>query len=333
MTSTSLTERYIYAATRSVPEKSRDDLRAELEASIADAIDARIEGGQHSAAAERDVLTEMGDPDRLAADYSDRPAYLIGPRYYFEWLRLVKLLFAIILPIATAGVALGQLIAGSANGGVVVGDVIGSVVVAAMTISLHLAFWPTLIFAILERNHGSSLLETNAATAAGPWAPWTLERLPEIRPKGLGVADLVATLVYVALLIGALLWDQLVGFVFVDGAGVPIIDPALWSLWLPVLLIALIGEAVFAIVLHRVGRWTAGLAAANAVLALVFALPIIWLVTQNALFNPAFFPAVAGADAAEASQIVGIVVACTAAAVAVWDIVDGIIKTVRARRV
>lgn len=329
MTTATLTERYIHAATRSVPEKSRADLRAELEASIDDAIDARMASGDGRADAERAVLTEMGDPDRLAADYSDRPAFLIGPRYYFEWLRLVKLLFVIVLPIAVAGVALGQLIAGSTSGGIVLGEVIGSTVVAAMTIALHLAFWPTLIFAILERSDRSA---SPASRASAPWTQWSLDRLPEIRPKGIGTADLVASLVYVALMIGALLWDQFVGFVFIDGDGVPILDPALWSFWLPVLLVALLGEAVFAVLLFRSGRWTAGLAIANTVLALAFAVPIVWLVTQDALLNPAFFAAVAGEDAAEVGSIVGIVVACTAAAIAVWDIVDGIIKAVRARR-
>lgn len=326
-TTGSLTERYIYAATRSVPEKNRSDLAAELSASIADAVDARVDAGETTLAAERAVLTEMGDPDRLAADYSDRPAFLIGPRYYFEWQRLVKVLLAIVLPIAIAGVTLGQLLAGADFG-----TAVGSVVATAIAIGLHLVFWPTLIFALLERNSGASPLETGRATAAGPWAPWTLDRLPEIRAKGLGTADLVASLVYVALLTAAILWDQLVGFVFVDGDGIPLLDPALWTLWIPVLLIALAGEAVFAIVLFRIGRWTPGLAVANAALALLFAVPIVWLSASGMLFNPAFFEATAGADAAAVASVVGIVIACTAAAIALWDIVDGVIKTVRARR-
>jgi hypothetical protein len=324
---TTLTDRYIYAATRSVAEKSRADLSAELAASIADAIDARIEAGDSPDSAERTVLSDMGDPDRLAADYTDRPAYLIGPRYYFEWWRLVKILLAIVLPLAGFGVALGQLLSGAGFG-----EAIGSVVAAIMTIALHLVFWPTLIFALLERHRGPSPLETSAATAAGPWAPWTLERLPDIREKGLGTAELVTSLVAVALGAAAVLWDQLVGFVFVDGEGIPLINPALWSGWIPLLLIVLIGEALFAVVLYRTGRWTVPLAVANTVLALAFAVPIIWLSIQGLLFNPAFFEVTAGADAAEVASVVGIVVGCIAAALALWDTVDGWIKAARARR-
>ena len=45
MTST-LTDRYVDAAMRTVPEKQRPDLSAELRASIDDQIDARVDAGE-----------------------------------------------------------------------------------------------------------------------------------------------------------------------------------------------------------------------------------------------------------------------------------------------
>lgn len=327
-TSTTLTERYIHAATRSVPEKSRTDLRAELEASIADAIDARVEQGESPDAAERAVLTDMGDPDRLAADYTDRPAFLIGPRYYFEWMRLVKVLFAVVLPLAILGVGLGQLLSGAG-----IGQLIGAVVVGALTISLHLLFWPTLVFALLERSPDRTRSEIDAALTTGRMGQWTLERLPEIRPQGFGVVDLVASLVYVVAVVGAILWDQFVGFVFAEGTGVPVIDPALWSLWIPFMLVVLVAVGVFAVVRFRVGRWTRGLAIVNALLAIAFAVPIVWIVAQDALLNPVFLETVAVDDVSEVSQVVNIVVGCTAVAVAVWDVIDGFVKAARLSRV
>ena len=65
---------------RTVPEKQRADLSAELRASIDDQIDARVDDGEAPEAAERAVLTDLGDPDKLAAGYTDRPLHLIGPR-------------------------------------------------------------------------------------------------------------------------------------------------------------------------------------------------------------------------------------------------------------
>lgn len=79
---TSLSERYITATIGGLPEDLHNDVRAELEASIADAIAARVGADQDRDAAERAVLTEWGDPAVLAASYAERPLQLIEPRYY-----------------------------------------------------------------------------------------------------------------------------------------------------------------------------------------------------------------------------------------------------------
>src|SRR5690606_15582817 len=61
-----LTARYIDAVTRSLAPNAQEDVRVELEASIADAVEARLEQGESPDAAERGVLTELGDPAALA---------------------------------------------------------------------------------------------------------------------------------------------------------------------------------------------------------------------------------------------------------------------------
>lgn len=58
------------------------------------------------------MLTELGDPMRLAAGYTGRPLHLIGPAVYPDWLRLVKLLLGIIVPLSMAGSALAQALVG-----------------------------------------------------------------------------------------------------------------------------------------------------------------------------------------------------------------------------
>jgi hypothetical protein len=56
------------------PRDRRSDIERELRASIADAVDGRIDAGGEPADAEVAVLTELGDPARLAAGYADRTA-------------------------------------------------------------------------------------------------------------------------------------------------------------------------------------------------------------------------------------------------------------------
>src|SRR3546814_3153315 len=70
-TSPSLTDRYVAAVLRALPEDKRADIEKELRTSIADAIDARTETGEPAAEAERAVLQELGDPARLAAGRSE----------------------------------------------------------------------------------------------------------------------------------------------------------------------------------------------------------------------------------------------------------------------
>jgi len=62
MTTATLTDRYVDAAMRTVPETQRDDLAAELRGSIDDQIEARLAEGEDHASAERAVLTDLGNP-------------------------------------------------------------------------------------------------------------------------------------------------------------------------------------------------------------------------------------------------------------------------------
>ena len=124
---TTLSDRYVWAASRTLPEPQRPEFGRELRERIGDSIDSRIEQGAPPAEAEWDALAELGDPAQLAAAYVDRPLQLIGPRYFLTWWRLLKTLLILVLPIATAGVLLGQLISGAT-----VGQIIGNTVVAAL---------------------------------------------------------------------------------------------------------------------------------------------------------------------------------------------------------
>jgi len=312
----SYTERYIVAATRGVPEQHRADLRAELQASIADAVEARTENGEDPAAAERAVLSELGDPDRFAAGYSERRQYLIGPELYRDWWRVLVLLLAIVLPIAAIGVV------ARAAGGAPVGEIIGAAITSALTVGVHVAFWTTLIFVILERTGVRS-----------PATPWSVEQLPDVRPEGaVARTDLVATLVFLVIMVFAVLWDRFAGFVQVDGQAVPVLDPALWPAWIGVLLAILAAETVFAIALYRSRWWTPLLAVANAVLAIAAGGVGLFLVSSGTLLNNRFFEVVAAGNPAGVQQIVGNVVAAGFVIVALWDITDGVVKTVRHRR-
>lgn len=317
ITTTTLTERYISATIRSLRPEVQDDVRAELEGSIADAVDARLEQGETPEAAERAVLTELGDPGILAAGYADRPLHLIGPRYYLVWWRLLKLLLAIVPACAFGGALLGQLIAGAPTG-----EVIGSAVVAALGSIVHVGFWVTLVFVIFERS----------GTDTG--VKWNVDQLPEPVENGVGRADAIASLVFLVLAVGAVFWDAVLGFFPTDGAPIAILNPGLWPWGIGFLFALIAAEALLAVVVYARRRWTFGAAVVNTLLAVVFAAWSLTLLVQGELLNPEFLRFVFtdnGVDA-ETLRILGVVTGFGLIAFPVWDIIDGWIKTARARR-
>lgn len=310
-----MTDRYVDAAMRTVPEDQRDDLAAELRTSIDDQIEARVEQGEARDAAEYAVLTDLGDPDRLAAQYTDRPLWLVGPRYFFDWWRLLKLLLWIVIPIASVAVALAQLLSGAD-----IGEIIAEVVVVAMNVALHVFFWVTLIFVILER--------TGKDMTTGRWTP---DRLPEPRQRGAGLTDLVASLVFLAAAAGAVLWDRFVGVVYLDGEWMSFLAPDLWPWWIVSLFVLMALEALLAISVYRKGRWDVGTATINLFLNLTIAGGALLLLTQQQLVNPEFSSALAAQTGETVGTVVSTILGFVIVAVAVWDTTDAYLKASRAR--
>jgi hypothetical protein len=116
-TTSNLTDRYVDATLRRLPSDKRPDIEKELRASIADAVDARVEAGTALAEAEVAVLTELGDPARLAAGYAERPLHLIGPELFLDYTRLLRTLLVTIVPIVAAVVGLVQAVGEARSGG------------------------------------------------------------------------------------------------------------------------------------------------------------------------------------------------------------------------
>ena len=313
---TTLTDRYVWAAARTIPESQRAEFARELRERIGDASDALIDAGRSAADAEVAALTELGDPAALAASYVDRPLQLIGPRYFLTWWRLLKLLLVVVVPIATAGILLAHLLSGA-----VVGAAIGEAIATGLSVAVQLAFWTTLVFAIIERSPGTGPVET-----------WTPEQLPQIPDAGRShrLGDLIASTVFLVLFAGAIVWQQFAS-VYRDDAGqpIPLVDPSLWSFWLPYFLALLALEVLFAVAVYAWG-WNWWLAAGNLVLNVAFVVPALWLFTTGRLFNEAYLDA-AGWPWGEAGGIIVTIVVTVVAVVSVWDVLDGVIKAARAR--
>lgn len=313
---TTLTDRYVWAALRTIPESQRRDLEPQIRNRIEQDIRARVDSGDQEVNAESTALMEFGDPERIAAAYTGRQLTLIGPRYYLDWLRLLKTVTAVAVPLSAIAVLIVQLFATSDIGGA-----LGSAISTAIQVAVQIGFWITLLFVILERS---------SATSTG--TTWSPEHLPQVPGKSRQgrLAEFVASLVFLALFAGVIIWQQ-VSSVVRDAGGnpIPLLEPGLWSFWIPWFLGLIIAECIFAGWLYARG-WSWAAATVNLCLNLAFTIPAVLLWSEERLLNRAFLEAVGLAPDAVRGEGWMVSVAASFVIIAAWDVVAGFLRASRA---
>ncbi|MET8040983.1 permease prefix domain 1-containing protein [Micromonospora sp. NPDC005215] len=309
-----LTNRYLAATLRSVPAQRRDEIATELRASIDDMIEGRTDGGADPVTAEREVLTELGNPDLLAARYADRRLQLIGPTYYLVWLRLLKLLLSFIPALVGTVIAVIDVADGKGFGA------IGSGIGTAIEVAVQIAFWLTLTFALIDRFQPVASLPD-----------WTVDQLPDAPVhRDISLTDTIASVAMLVLTIGYLPFQHYQSWVHeTDGSNIPILDPALWSFWLPALIVVLLADVVFEILKYRIGHWSWTLFGVKALLNLAFSLPLAWLALSDRLLNPALGDRLSWLADGDNRNTLGAAIAVGVAVILVWDLIETTTKTRR----
>ncbi|GAB2952972.1 permease prefix domain 1-containing protein [Micromonospora polyrhachis] len=275
MSTNTLTERYVHEVVRRIPADQRGDVAEELRTTIADTVDARDPADP--AGAERAVLTEMGDPIRLAARYAGRPLALIGPELYPAYIRLLVLLLSTVLPVVTAVIVVIDVL--DKND---LGSAIGSGIGALLTVGAQMIAWLTVVFALIERSrHRNEMLKSTEE--------WTPDQLPELRQANKSGVEAVASAAWHTVLIGLIVWQATAKpYRTDDGDRLQVLDAALWSGWIWPILAGLAALVVLDLVWFAARKWTVVLATLHAVAQGVFALPLAWILYQQKFFNPEF---------------------------------------------
>ncbi|WP_394768295.1 hypothetical protein [Lacisediminihabitans sp.] len=313
-----LTDRYVWAVARAVPRARRAEAETRVRASVDDAIAAKVAGGTTSETAELDAITELGDPDRRAAEYVGRLTYLIGPAYFFDYRRVLIVVVSVAAPAVFFALMLAQLIVRSNPL-----EALGTALSAAFSVAVQVAFWTTLAFAVIERT------APERRDRATLWKPALLPKVPTAEKIGIG--STIAGVLGYLLFIGLIVWQGNIWVVrTAGGERSAMLDPALWTFWLPWFIAVAVLEIVFVAVSYAIGHWTWGLAWANVALNLVFAVPAVWLLATDQVFNRAFLDMMA--MPADVVRIVSAAFEFVVVLVAILDIVDGFRRAWRSQR-
>lgn len=311
--------RYVAAVLREVPAARREAAEREVRAVVAAAVAGHETEG---AAAVRAALTELGDPTVLARRYGATPRFLIGPALYRTWARVLRALLAVLVPLVLVVVLVVNLWDADEGAAQAVLDALS----AALETGVMVAFWVTVVFAILERTGAARRSERAEQD-------WSVDDLPPVRPRRqISAAEVVVSLVFLALLIGLLFWQRDHSPFFVDGRLQPVLEPSLWQAWIPALIALLAVMMGVEVWKYITGYWTLPLVLVNIALNATFAGVVVVLLRTRGIVNQAVVRAVEeSTGAALPADAMTMAFALLIVVIAVWDSVDCVLKYLRAR--
>jgi len=192
-----LIERYIFDVTRRLPEKEREDVGRELNASISDMLPDDPK--------ERDIvdtLTRLGEPRVLSEQYRQKPRYLISPAMFELYISVLKMVVVIVAVVFACLGALTAAFPGAGSVGETISAVMASAFGSAFEGALQAAFWVTFGFAVTEFYQSKQQ----------PWSVDKLPRLPDrsgVRiPRSSTIVEMILSVFFTVLFIAMILRDE-----------------------------------------------------------------------------------------------------------------------------
>ncbi|MCC2499679.1 HAAS signaling domain-containing protein [Bacillus paranthracis] len=286
---------YVEEVAKRLPEKNREDIILELRSTIEDMLP-----DDYNEDDEKRVLEKLGSPVSLANGYLDRPMHLIGPRYFDVYTTLLKMIIPIAVVIALIAMVAENFLSYTGDQAVlnVILQVIGKGIGEIFEVALHVFFWLTLVFAILERtdkNKDTEPLTTNLKK----WTPDDLKNISYIpKKKAISKFEVFGGLMWTAIW-GTLYFyaNHLVGVYSGMGSGLKFVAPTfnqdvLLQYW-PIVVMIIVFEIAISLYKLVQGQWTKRLAIGNAILQIAGTIVFIIIVVNPHIFTDGFITFVA----------------------------------------
>lgn len=278
------TDRYIYAVTKRLPASMREEVKAELEANIAD----MMAEDPDNEVLLLEKLRKLGHPRVLANNYRGSERYVIRPEYYDDYVSTLKIVGTIFL---------------------IVGLVTGFV--EAIT-SLPNPIFPQVIETVLNGifdNLWEALLTAFAWTTIGFWiagtvgqkrgqSDWKLNDLPELPEKQTLVIGRVGTIVEMIVSVSF-------GLIFVSflRTGLPFFNQSVVDPFIPFFYLSIALDLVLGITKLIYGQWRWPVIAVQAVEHLYSILFVLFFLATDFL-NVTVFQTIADNSEFSLAQVI-----------------------------
>lgn len=318
---------YVEEVAKRLPEKNREDIILELRSTIEDMLP-----DDYNEDDEKRVLEKLGSPVSLANGYLDRPMYLIGPRYFDVYTTLLKMIIPIAAVIALIAMVAENFVGYDGEQAVlnVILNLIGKGIEEIIEVGLHVFFWLTLVFAILERTDKDKGTQP-LTTSLKKWTPDDLKNTSYVpKKKSISKFEVFGGLMWTA--IWATLYfyaNHLVGVYHGTESGLKFVaatfnQDVLLQYW-PIVVIVIVFEIGISLYKLVQGQWTKKLAIGNAILQIVGTIVFIVIVVNPHLFNEGFIAYVANVFTTSPEEVKkwliggGIIIYILSAALNIFD--------------
>ncbi len=285
----SLIERYLYDVVRRLPEKQRKDIEEELRTLIEDMAEERAAGGEVTDDIIKSVLSELGDPAKLAGKYRGEGDCLIGGIYYSLYCQVLK----IVLICVAAGMVLATGInffvtatTDSVDGWIQ--SMTGSFIDIASIVSalVQAVGFVTIIFWIMQKKQVKPDKE---------FINWDISKLPHIPDKKAVISkgDSIVGIVFGILVIVMFIFaPQFMGAWITNATGevisIPALDLAIWSSVLPLMITSIAAGIIDDLTKLINGRYNAVVMIVNLITNCIVIAMTFLIFKGHQIWNPSF---------------------------------------------
>lgn len=275
-------EKYIYAVIKNLPEKDREEVSRELRANIMDML-----GDDQSDTHVIATLEKMGDPNEMSLEYLGKDDYLIGPRLYYKYIEVLKVIFFVGLIIGLISFMV-DLFANIDNVDsfsailTLIAEGFGNVI----TTIIGFIFWVTVIFAIIEKTKSYDEI---FGEKGKEFRVNNLKEIPKKSSKKISKVEMVFALFFTVLFLWLFLTrSDLIAIYSRGQAPIPVFNRNVIAdvSWLILFSGAL--SILLSILKFVIGRWNEILGVFAAIYALISLGVFIMIITRDNLFNEGF---------------------------------------------